>query len=219
MTMFPGKYDAFETALEILRVKALLPDALPFEYADLDKDFAAFMACGMDMIIPQDVDSIIPQGEAQEAHASDGAEALLSNRAILEGKADGEEGSGEVRESLSHSMDNGEGGGGSEDLQEQRQLHPGASMGPSEEADGGDQREAGGQRQGIHSPTSHTIPASNLCGISAFDTPGRSCVDRCGLGGRGKRASSQVSLSHGVPGGAMCCGHKAGLASCPRAWE
>lgn len=40
-----GAYDAFETLLEILRVRLLHPKAKPEEYAKLDADFAAFERC------------------------------------------------------------------------------------------------------------------------------------------------------------------------------
>ena len=41
-----GKYDAFETVMEILRMKVRYPNALPFEFADLDPEFESFMRCG-----------------------------------------------------------------------------------------------------------------------------------------------------------------------------
>lgn len=41
-----GKYDAFETVMEILRMKVRYPNALPFEFADLDPEFDTFMRCG-----------------------------------------------------------------------------------------------------------------------------------------------------------------------------
>eukprot|EP00798_Chlamydomonas_sp_ICE-L_P013327 gene13328-19166_t len=41
-----GAYDAFETILEILRIKILYPDAAPSDYASLDADFNRFMNCG-----------------------------------------------------------------------------------------------------------------------------------------------------------------------------
>ena len=62
-----------------------------------------------------------------------------------------------------------------------------------------------------------TAASTSICGISTFEPAGASCAVRCGLGGRGKRAAWPPS--HGVPGGAACCGHKGGLASCPRAWD
>jgi len=198
-TTLPGKYDAFETALEILRVKALLPNALPFEYSDLDKDFATFMACGTGGI------------EAQEARSSDRAEA---DRPVSFGEADGEERGGEVLGMLSIRTDDGEGAGGADALEAQWQHHPENLGASAEDIDRGQQR-----GDGIRSPSIRSLPPpSSLCGISAFETPGETCARQCGLGSRGKRAS-QVSLSHGVPGGAICCGHKGGLASCPRAWE
>eukprot|EP00798_Chlamydomonas_sp_ICE-L_P024846 gene24846-10500_t len=40
-----GRYDAYETVMEILRVRLLYPDAKPGEFSKLDKDFAAFMEC------------------------------------------------------------------------------------------------------------------------------------------------------------------------------
>eukprot|EP00798_Chlamydomonas_sp_ICE-L_P031280 gene31280-6425_t len=40
-----GKYDAFETTLQILRMKKKYPKAMPFEFVDLDDDFRAFMDC------------------------------------------------------------------------------------------------------------------------------------------------------------------------------
>ena len=40
-----GRYDAFETTLEVLRVKGLYPDAEPSQYQQLDSDFRDFMAC------------------------------------------------------------------------------------------------------------------------------------------------------------------------------
>ncbi|KAG1671535.1 hypothetical protein FOA52_011255 [Chlamydomonas sp. UWO 241] len=41
-----GKYDAFETILQILRVKKQYPHAAPFEYTELDADFGRFVRCG-----------------------------------------------------------------------------------------------------------------------------------------------------------------------------
>ena len=41
-----GKYDAFETTLEVLRVKGRHPAAHPKDYAGLDRDFRLFMNCG-----------------------------------------------------------------------------------------------------------------------------------------------------------------------------
>ncbi|GIL87530.1 hypothetical protein Vretifemale_15566 [Volvox reticuliferus] len=40
-----GRYDAFETTLEVLRVKAAHPDAPPEMYRKLDLDFDKFMGC------------------------------------------------------------------------------------------------------------------------------------------------------------------------------
>ncbi|KXZ45289.1 hypothetical protein GPECTOR_56g385 [Gonium pectorale] len=40
-----GRYDAFESTLEVLRVKALHPTAPPQDYRRLDPDFDAFMDC------------------------------------------------------------------------------------------------------------------------------------------------------------------------------
>ncbi|GLC58436.1 hypothetical protein PLESTB_001358800 [Pleodorina starrii] len=40
-----GRYDAFETMLEVLRVRAAHPDAPQHTFRDLDPDFAAFMDC------------------------------------------------------------------------------------------------------------------------------------------------------------------------------
>ncbi|EFJ49510.1 acetylglucosaminyltransferase [Volvox carteri f. nagariensis] len=40
-----GRYDAFETTLEVLRVKAAHPDAPPESYRKLDPDFDTFMRC------------------------------------------------------------------------------------------------------------------------------------------------------------------------------
>lgn len=40
-----GAYDAFETLMEVLRVKTLHPDLSPTEYEHVDEDFARFMRC------------------------------------------------------------------------------------------------------------------------------------------------------------------------------
>ena len=40
-----GRYDAFETVLEILRVKRLYPRLSPRKYAEKDDDFNKFMRC------------------------------------------------------------------------------------------------------------------------------------------------------------------------------
>jgi hypothetical protein len=40
-----GRYDAFETTMEILRVKKEHPDLPPDQYAAKDKDFDRFMKC------------------------------------------------------------------------------------------------------------------------------------------------------------------------------
>ena len=53
-----------------------------------------------------------------------------------------------------------------------------------------------------------------LCSHSAFDPPEAACK-ACGFPGWGKKA---LPPSHGLPGGAACCGHSDGLASCPRSW-
>uniref|UniRef100_A0A7S3QYI9 Exostosin GT47 domain-containing protein n=1 Tax=Dunaliella tertiolecta TaxID=3047 RepID=A0A7S3QYI9_DUNTE len=41
-----GRYDAFETTLEVLRVRVDHPGVAPQEYAQVDSDFKKFMACG-----------------------------------------------------------------------------------------------------------------------------------------------------------------------------
>lgn len=43
-----GKYDAFETILEILRVQQAHPGAKPEDYTRLDADFRRFVNCGAD---------------------------------------------------------------------------------------------------------------------------------------------------------------------------
>ena len=40
-----GRYDAFETVMEILRVKLKYPELAPEQYADKDEDFKRFMHC------------------------------------------------------------------------------------------------------------------------------------------------------------------------------
>lgn len=40
-----GRFDAFETTLEVLRVKAAYPRAPPEQYRALDADFDAFLDC------------------------------------------------------------------------------------------------------------------------------------------------------------------------------
>eukprot|EP00955_Chlamydomonas_euryale_P081845 363632-Chlamydomonas_euryale.AAC.7 len=40
-----GKYDAFESTLEVLRAMRDYPDANPADYATLDASFRAFMEC------------------------------------------------------------------------------------------------------------------------------------------------------------------------------
>lgn len=45
-----GKYDAFETTLEVLRVQQAHPDADPKDYIKLDEDFKRFMYCGYDTL-------------------------------------------------------------------------------------------------------------------------------------------------------------------------
>lgn len=43
-----GRYDAFETVMEILRVKLLYPDLEPGRYVEKDEAFRRFMHCGRD---------------------------------------------------------------------------------------------------------------------------------------------------------------------------
>lgn len=47
-TLLRRRYDAFETIMEILRLKLAYPDASPSSYAALDVDYARFVNCGYD---------------------------------------------------------------------------------------------------------------------------------------------------------------------------
>lgn len=50
-----GRYDAFATLMEILRVRALHPDAPPDKYREVDERFRKFAACELDDEPPHDV--------------------------------------------------------------------------------------------------------------------------------------------------------------------
>ncbi|GIL43909.1 hypothetical protein Vafri_1495 [Volvox africanus] len=58
-----GKFDAFETTLEILRAKAAHPDAAPGQLRQLDPQFDAFMDC-------RDPDQPYPATSGSETHSS-----------------------------------------------------------------------------------------------------------------------------------------------------
>eukprot|EP00798_Chlamydomonas_sp_ICE-L_P028891 gene28891-32083_t len=76
-----GKFDAFETIMEILRMKSKFPKAMPFEYYDLDPEYVKFMDCqepskrsGMNLaMVGRGVDAQAGQRQRVRAGAGVGA--------------------------------------------------------------------------------------------------------------------------------------------------
>jgi hypothetical protein len=70
-----GAYDAFETTLEILRMRVAHPGADPATYASLDPAYAAFMECRGAPAVATVPEGAVhkPGGEQQNTGGSDGA--------------------------------------------------------------------------------------------------------------------------------------------------
>ncbi|KAG2448124.1 hypothetical protein HYH02_006709 [Chlamydomonas schloesseri] len=188
-----GRYDAFETTLEVLRVKAEYPDAPPESYRQMDKDFDAFMDCkdppGWKVVAPAPdlwglVDKQAGEGEIEE-----------EQEAKKEGSARDIEESGK-RLSTGRGKSKGSGSG----KEERQRGWLGNVLGRS--LLGGDERAAGGDTGDAGAWV------NPLCSHSIMDRKRNPC----------ERFVTGASKTHMMPGGIVCAKTRHNLAECPRIW-
>ncbi|KXZ45291.1 hypothetical protein GPECTOR_56g387 [Gonium pectorale] len=199
-----GRYDAFESTLEVLRVKALHPTAPPQDYRRLDPDFDAFMDCrdppGFTKLTGREVES-------------------LAVMALTAAGAAGQVGSGEITGAeMGAELEQGqegevgvEGGGGGVGGADDADAEWGVAAGAAEAA----------AAAGFAAP-----PPASGAGNATGNSTGPPPLVLCSHAARDmhRRERSCYYLLRGtgymgVPGGALCArGHRYHLASCPRLW-
>ncbi len=191
-----GRYDAYETLLEVLRAKAAHPHAAPEELRRLDPRFDAFMDCRED-------EGEEEQGAGALAAAGGGKEqqeAAEHDRGA-EGNAEEEQ----VRRSSRRAM---RGDGSS---REREQLAVGGGVGRGGTGVGRRVRASGvltaaaGAAGNVTEALRRKKP---LCSVSPFDA-GDSDAVMCGQLMKGWRRAY---------GGLMCAWSPEDMASCPRPW-
>ncbi|KAG2482087.1 hypothetical protein HYH03_018962 [Edaphochlamys debaryana] len=210
-----GRFDAFETTLEVLRVMRQHPDAPPESYRAIDKDFDAFMDCrdppGFKWL------SGIPEESNPWADLEADA-AASSNGGAGVGGTGGAGGDGS-KDAGAESKGAGAGAGGEEGGEQDGEGHDGED----EHGGEGDSHEPGGE-EGAGKGASTVASSSALA-----PPPGKSgppplvLCSHCAVDLRRHDRSCYYFLrgaGHmGVPGGAICArGHRYRLAQCPRLW-
>ncbi|PNH10645.1 putative glucuronosyltransferase, partial [Tetrabaena socialis] len=195
-----GRYDAFESTLEVLRVRRAHPAAPQADFRRLDPDFDAFMDCrdpsGFKRQSGLPGDGAGPQGsESEEAEAEAEVRGPQDAAAALAAGEEGDEGgvvlAGSDPESLAEGGA-GEGEEGDDDEGEEDGAEEGGSGGPPPP------------------PGAVVQPHPPLCSHSALDMRRHERACYYLLRGSGYM---------GVPGGAMCAkGYRYKLAQCPRLW-
>ena len=169
LNVHPGKYDAFETTLEVLRAMKDHPGADPSKLAGLDAGLRSFLNCGA--------------GETSASAPAGLKVATVSAPTSL---------------STTSAMEGSEGGDGEESEQQPDEQH-GSSRQRQRRPDSAGER-------------SRNANYSSLCSHSWID-------ERAGSGRPGCYDCLVGSSStHGLPGGAICCGSRWDLSRCPRAW-
>ncbi|KAG2452459.1 hypothetical protein HYH02_002701 [Chlamydomonas schloesseri] len=225
-----GRYDAFETLMQVLRMRATYPSLGPEEYAYVDASFAAFMKC----------EAHLPgAGAATAAAAGAGAAGSGSSRsrgsgvaavAAAGGLLGGFNGTGaagglldvakpDLGQALAAQRATAAGGGSSSSSTD------GAAASGAAAAGGGAAGAAGGGL--LPAPRALLLPAElvgeggqgvtrqELCTHSELPVPpGSGSLPAAGSCNRCPRRRGRLLN----PGGTICCNTK-DLAKCPRLWD
>ncbi|KAG2430414.1 hypothetical protein HXX76_009939 [Chlamydomonas incerta] len=183
-----GRYDAFETTLEVLRVKAEHPDAPPESYRQIDEDFDAFMDCRDPPRWKVAAPAPDLWGLVDKQEEEGGEKAAEEGRGRGSGSGAGSGGSGKGR---------GKGGSAKERRQDGwlGKVWGRSLLGGDKGAGGDSSAEDGGW-------------VNPLCSHSMMDRKRNPC----------ERFVQGASKTHMIPGGIMCAKSRHNLAECPRIW-
>lgn len=200
-----GRYDAYETLLEVLRAKAAHPHAAPEELRRLDPRFDAFMDC-------RDDEGEEEQGALALAAARSGKEQYAAETDSGEEGSAEEDGEQEAQKRVQEAR-----------RSSRRVMRGGGSSGEGQEMAVGSVVGRGGMGAGHRVRASRVLAAAAgaagngtgpsmrkapLCSVSPFDA-GDSDAVMCGQLIKGYRRAY---------GGLMCAWSPEDMASCPRPW-
>ncbi len=204
-----GRYDAYETLLEVLRAKAAHPHAAPEELRRLDPRFDAFLDCRKDEEEEEEqgAGALAAKGrgkEQQEAEPDRGEDGDAVEEEAQ--KAKGLELVQEVRRSSRRAMR------GDDSSREREDLDVGSGVGRGGAGGGRRVRASGALMTGATGAAGNVTEAlmrkKPLCSVSPFDA-GDSDAVMCGQLMKGLRRAY---------GGLMCAWSPEDMASCPRPW-